>query len=101
MLDILEEGVCLFDSAGKVQAINRAALDLLGYREAELLGQNAAAAFADNALGHLLQRALTGGEFFRDQCNQFQCKDRPAITVSYSLTPLAGNGKPGGAVLRF
>ncbi len=101
VLDILEEGVCLFDSAGKVQAINRAALDLLGYREAELLGQNAADAFADNALGRLLQRALTGGEFFRDQCNQFQCKDRPAITVSYSLTPLVGNGKPGGAVLRF
>ena len=101
VLDTLEAGVCLFDNQGKIQAINRAALRLLGHSEAEWFGRSAATLDAEDCLVGLLEQTLSSGKSFHEQSGLFKPKAGPAVLVNYQLDPLSEGGKPVGAILRF
>ncbi len=100
-LNTLDEGVCLFSKDCKIQALNRVAHGLLGYAEAELLGQPAERLFfADGHLA-LLERTVHEGVSFHELSASLNCKDQATHTFSFCIDPLIENGKLFGAVLRF
>jgi sigma-B regulation protein RsbU (phosphoserine phosphatase) len=101
VLDILQDGICLLDEERRVKSVNAAALNILGYREKELLEHSVADAFAADSLNASLERAFVSGQNCRDERGMFKRKNGVAISVTYSLDPLRVKGKVSGAALRF
>jgi sigma-B regulation protein RsbU (phosphoserine phosphatase) len=85
VLDTLEDGVCLLDAEGRVEAANAAASALLG--GAALAGREAAGLLAGGGFPSDLARVLAGGG---------ACQGEGGA-ASYRLSPLPG----GGALLRL
>jgi len=102
VLDILEDGVCLLDQDGRIEAANAAALALLGCAEAELLGRGAADALGFDAIQPALRHTLSSGQSCRDQNGVLRGKDGTALAVSYCIDPVHdAEARPVGALLRF
>ncbi|MEC4747340.1 PAS domain S-box protein [Methylomicrobium sp. Wu6] len=101
VLDTLNDGICLLDEEGRVQAVNAAALNILSYRENELVEYSVVDAFAADSLNASLERVFVSGQHCRDEKGIFKRKNGIAISVSYSLDPVRVGGNVGGAVLQF
>ncbi|MDQ6674706.1 MAG: EAL domain-containing protein, partial [Chloroflexota bacterium] len=81
---------------------------LLGWREDELIGhdllERVGASFASEALGaaRMSLPAIVGaGQTYRNEDDDFVCKDGTRLPVSYVVTPLTTLGRLSGAVLVF
>jgi sigma-B regulation protein RsbU (phosphoserine phosphatase) len=101
ILDSLEDGVCLLDREGRVQAVNAAALSLLGYREDAIVGSNPLATFAAESLTPFLRRALALGQSCLYESGLFKRGDGSVLQVFFSLLPIREAPTTDGAVLRF
>jgi PAS domain S-box-containing protein len=110
LLDSAGDGIFGIDSEGRVKFINRAALDMLGWEEQELLGDNM------HELTH--HTKFDGSPYPRDECpvhstmsssstnritdELFWRKDGSSITVEYTSTPIVeDDGRTTGAVVVF
>lgn len=104
----LGEGVFGVNAQGRCTFINPAALSMLGYAEAEVLGREPHVLFqAGNDLGqHFaasdcpLQQSLRDG-VTRRQDAWYQRKDGRGFAVSLIATPMALKGQPLGAEVAF
>ncbi len=111
LLNSVADGVFGVDADGRITFLNPAALRLLGYRAAELLGQDAhvhlhhRAADADAEPPAQpacpLEVALRGGKQYRSSEDVLWRRDGEALPVEMVLTPLAEDGVTLGAVITF
>lgn len=109
VLKDMNEGVYAIDMAGKITFINRAALELTGYEEDEVIGEDAHDLFhfqhqdgspfleADCEL----YRARMSGLAKRGDDAPFTRKDGTKFTAEYSLAPLNASDVMIGAVIVF
>jgi len=101
VLDSLDDGVCLLDLDGRIQAANAAALALLGRTEAELSGRGAVEALAAGRFKAGLAGLLAEGPACREQNGVLLGQGGVEVAVSCRLDPLRDGGRPAGALLRF
>jgi PAS domain S-box-containing protein len=102
------EGIVALDRDGRITLANPAAQAILGYREAELLGQDAHAllhhSYADGTPYPLaecpINGALTRVIVERDD-ETFWRKDGSAVPVAYTATPVVEGGEVVGMIAVF
>ncbi|MBF0619364.1 MAG: PAS domain S-box protein [Candidatus Omnitrophica bacterium] len=109
VLNAAGAGILRLDENGVHTFVNKAALDMLGYTETEMLGQKSHAlwhhtrssgeryAEEDCAILATLYRSET----VRCMDEVFWRKNRTALPVEYVCTPILENGRVAGAVLVF
>ena len=105
----LGEGVCGFDPQGRVTFMNPAAEAALGWTESELRGRDMHAAIHfQNADGTRkpagecpLLNVLKHGKTAKIASDVFTRKDGTMFPVSYTSSPITGDGRITGAVLAF
>ncbi len=105
----LVEGVYAEDRSGRISFVNPAAERLLGWTEAELLGQDA------HELLHVgcadrryqpprpcpLQEVANTGAVYRNADDIFARRDGTVLPVAYSSAPIVAAGEVTGAVVTF
>jgi PAS domain S-box-containing protein len=105
----LGEGLYALDRTGSVMFMNPAAELALGWKEAELVGQNMHAAIhfqkADGTLNPATECPLLGvlksGHTVKIESDTFTRKDGGVFPVSYTASPIITEGEVVGAVLAF
>ncbi|BAN34039.1 PAS/PAC sensor-containing diguanylate cyclase/phosphodiesterase [Sulfuricella denitrificans skB26] len=105
----LGDGIYVLDRNGQLTFMNKAAEHLLGWTEAELLGQNAHEAFhyqkPDGS--HVpvcdcpVYQSIHSGETYRILEDYFTCKDGTLFPVSFVAAPLHRGGEITGSVAAF
>jgi PAS domain S-box-containing protein len=108
VMDNMAEGLCTVDEAGRLTSMNRAASQMLGWREDELRGKplhdvvhrHGADGRPIAAAECAAFRALIDRRPILAEDQVFTRKDGSTFPVSYSLTPL-NIGSQTGAVLVF
>lgn len=108
LLDSAGEGICGIDSEGRCIFLNNAALELLGYSEKELIGQDlhtklhcgksGDAAHAKNKC-RLFDVLRTGHSY--ESGETLWCKDGSSLLAQCSSYPMLVEGNITGAVLFF
>ncbi len=106
--DHMAEGMYVMDPAGVVIYVNPTACEMLGYREQEVIGQQAHQLFHSQSCGDLVQdeecpiRLHTlGGQIFRSDDEQFRCRDGRLIRISLVCSPFWSNKTLSGSVVLF
>lgn len=106
LLESVGEGIIGLDEVGDCTFVNEAALDMLGYSQDELLGQN-----AHTILHHTYTDSLptpmdrwTGSNSFQTiapyrSAELFRCKDGSFIPVECSSYPMQNDGRSIGLVM--
>jgi PAS domain S-box-containing protein len=104
----LAEGVYAVDQAGRVTFANPAAEQMLGWMEADLLGQDADAVVpVQGTVGSQTPAAsplldlLRTGMASRNEDAVFTRRDGTSFPVAYSAVPLVTGGQVRGAVVTF
>lgn len=109
LLDSASEGICVVDMAGNISFVNLTGADMLGYREAELLGKpfhetlhylkpDGAHYPVDECPKHL---ALMAGVPCHCTDEMICAKDGRKIYADYTVAPIVENEKLCGAVISF
>lgn len=102
------EGAIVTDERGHISRINRAALDILGFSENELLGKwFPSVILAENEEGEAIQTIerpiaqvfLTGKPL--SARTYYRRKNKPRVIVYLTISPVILNGKPIGAIEVF
>lgn len=96
LLESSLEGIYGIDADGCCTFINATGAALLGYETSELVGQPLAQLIhhrSADAAGFLTAGSLKEETFWH--------KQGTPVSVAYSVSPLAANGTPAGAVVRF
>ena len=105
LMDSTDEGICGLDGAGLCTFVNRAAVRMLGYPAADLLGRDFIAGVVqpEPAAGgsQLLVAAVRRGERLTAGDQRFRRHDGSLLTVSCSVSPMLSDGTRAGAVLVF
>ncbi|MFO1418812.1 MAG: PAS domain S-box protein [Methylotetracoccus sp.] len=101
VIDSLDEGVCLLDSRGRVQALNPAAAKILRWDEALLVGRNALDTLFAPSLRVELQQRLDSAEIATLEPLELKRRDGGYVQISLTLHGLFRAGTADGAVLRF
>jgi diguanylate cyclase (GGDEF)-like protein/PAS domain S-box-containing protein len=97
----LGEGVLAFDRDAKMTFANPAAVELLGWSEADLVRQSAETA-GDSVLSLTARRSIDQGLAIRDERATFQRHGADAFPVEFTCSPIRSEtGEPAGAVLAF
>ncbi|KAB8332952.1 PAS domain S-box protein [Scytonema tolypothrichoides VB-61278] len=107
--DSLAEGVYALDGSGRITFVNPAAEKMLGWSREELLGQESHTLIhprrADGtpiqATECQLLAVLNSGETIRSEGDIFTHKDGTLFPVTYTTSPILGNGQVVGAVVAF
>lgn len=97
------EGICGLDLEGRITFVNPAALRLLGYEQADILGQDLAA-LAERASADTHGRvrdALAANTTFRSHDQTFYRKDGSCFPIEYTSTPIRENDQQIGSVFVF
>ena len=102
----LGEGVIALDRAGRVEFLNPAVEDALGWSQADLLGKSLhdvvhARHHAGSVDECLLLAALSGGIIARDDDDSFVCKDGRLLPVAHTTSPVVRDGEVVGSVIAF
>jgi two-component system cell cycle sensor histidine kinase/response regulator CckA len=94
----MEEVLVVCDDSGNIAAVNRACLELTGYREVELIGRHASEVFADMLVptAHVGDKDQPGTRLHGDSV--LRTHDDRAIPVRLSASSLR-DGSDGGYVL--
>jgi PAS domain S-box-containing protein len=103
------DGIYGVNAEGVTTFVNPAALDILGFSNEELVGENMHElvhhSHADGShYDHIecpIYAAFRDGVVHRVEDEIFWRKDGIAIAVEYTSTPILDNGKPVGAVITF
>jgi two-component system NtrC family sensor kinase len=107
IMNDMADGLYTVDGEGRLTSMNRAASEMLGWQEAELLGKRAHSVMhANRANGThrpesecVLMRLRTAGESAQAVADAFNRKDGSTFEVTCSIAPLdAGDGKPGSVI---
>jgi two-component system sensor histidine kinase/response regulator len=109
ILDSAGEGIFGLDIEGRVSFCNRAAADMLGYEQDELIGvlmhETVHYAHADGApydeVSCPMRAAYHMGAVRQIDGEVLWCKDGSVIPVDYSATPISHAGSRVGAVIVF
>lgn len=92
IVDTMSEALLVIGPNYTIEQVNKSALDLLGFRSEELVGQNIRRILPDReAWEQFLRRVinpLKGKKFIRDFEVDFRTKDGKRIPVSFSATSL-------------
>jgi len=97
----LGEGVLAFDREARMTFANPAAVELLGWSEADLVHQSADAG-GDPVLSSTARRSIDQGRAISDERASFQRQGADAFPVEFTCSPiLSGTGETAGAVLAF
>ena len=104
----LGEGIIATDENGRIIRINQAALDLLGYKKASLLGkwfpQAIPAVKEDGSIIENIDRPIAKVFIAGAAISQrtfYRCKDGTILPVHISVAPVLLRGKPIGAIEIF
>ena len=103
------EGVYGLDAEGRATFVNRAATEILGWREEDILGQVIHDvhhhSHADGSPYHRehcpVYLALTDGKVHREDSEVFWHSDGRSVPVEYTSTPIREDGRITGAVVVF
>ncbi len=109
ILEAAGEGVYGLDADGRTTFVNRAATEILGWREEDILGQVVHDVHHhSHADGTPYPReqcpvylALTDGKFHREDAEVFWHSDGRSVPVEYTSTPIREDGRITGAVVVF
>jgi len=109
ILGSMQEGIWGLDTEGNTTFVNRAALDMLGYTEEEVIGKSM------HALVHYAYP--DGSSYPRENCHMYKTfvdgtvrtiedevlwrKDGSSFPMEYTTTPILKNGSLIGAVVTF
>ncbi len=101
------EGIYGIDPEGRINFVNPAVVDMLGYAREELLGRSAHAVFHHSTpdgspypYGDCpLMISLTAGQSLRDQRDTFWRRDGLPLSVEYSSVPIVEDGRVDGAMV--
>ncbi|HNH24652.1 MAG TPA: EAL domain-containing protein, partial [Accumulibacter sp.] len=101
------EGIYGIDLNGRINFVNPAVVDMLGYPREELLGRSAHATFhhsnpdgSPNPFSDCpLMISLTAGVSLRDRCDVFWRRDGLPLIVEYSSAPIIEQGQVVGAMV--
>jgi len=108
LTETLGEGVMAADASGNITFLNRSAEELLGWREAEVLGRR-----AHDVMHHTRadgtpfpyeecpMRAVAYGETVRVERDVFVRRDGTFFPVAYVAAPVSTDGTIAGTVLSF
>jgi PAS domain S-box-containing protein len=94
----LGEGVLAIDLRGRITVFNRAAAELLGWREDEVLGEDVARFLGGD---HPLRWAIDADTTVRGDDRAFTRRDGAPFPVSFVAAPIRRAGEVTGAVLAF
>jgi PAS domain S-box-containing protein len=102
------DGAIATDEFGKVMRINAVALQILGYRKTEILGQwfpRLVVAFNDDdkqveIIDRAITRAFLTGKAISEKTN-FQRKNGQKVPISENVSTIILEGKPIGAIVIF
>ena len=105
----LAEGVCTLDHDGCFTFLNRAAEQMLGWKESELLGKHLHESIhfqhADGSPFHAAECPLLNvresGVTYRTEDDVFTRKDGRLLPVAYTSSPVLTDGRVTGAVVAF
>lgn len=109
LLESAGEGIYGINKQGEATFINRAAQQLLGWRQEDLVGRSIHEAHhhSHEDGSHYprqdcpIYAAINDGEVHRVEDEVFWTRDGRAIAVEYTSTPIIRQGKPDGAVVVF
>ncbi len=103
----LGEGVCAVDREGKITYLNPAASSMLGWDVLTELDAHAlhpgleSGPSAPDFLLAPATRAMASGESVTSYDSRFDRRDGSSIDVAFTVSPIAGEDGPDGAVLAF
>jgi len=102
------DGVIATNEEGKIQRINKAALDILGYKEHEILGkwfpQVVVSITEDNKIVPPLERGITRSVITGKTISErtfYKTKSNKRLPVSVTVSPIMMNDRPLGAIEVF
>jgi len=109
ILEAAGEGIYGLDSEGRATFANKAATEILGWREQDIVGQPLHDvhhhSYADGTPYPReecpIYLALTDGKVHREESEVFWHADGSAIPVEYTSTPIREDGEVTGAVVVF
>ena len=94
--------VCTLDSRGRLQFVNRAGEQLMGWRQEELAGEDILARIGlinRATSARLLRQIVRSGKAVRPEDAVIRVHNGQTIPVSYILKPILDNRTPAGAIL--
>jgi PAS domain S-box-containing protein len=102
------EGAIVTDATGRVSRVNKAALDILGFKKEELIGRwYPEAVIAEDEHGNVLSnysrpiaQVFLTGEIIKGRI-YYRRKDATVVPVSINIAPVLQNNKPIGAIEVF
>jgi PAS domain S-box-containing protein len=102
------QGIIATDDQGKITQVNQAAIDMLGYRERELIGQwfpkKIQALHQDNSplepAERPIAKAFLSGQTISEHM-YYKRKDGSRIPVAVTISPVLHRGRPIGAIEIF
>jgi PAS domain S-box-containing protein len=105
----LAEGVYALDRAGRITFVNPAAAQMLGWREAELIGRDAYVSVPVRGVHGThapagavpLVEVLRSGATYRNDDAVYTRKDGTSFPVAYSAAPIVIDAQVVGAVVAF
>ncbi|MEE8584949.1 MAG: ATP-binding protein, partial [Acidobacteriota bacterium] len=98
----LGAAVCTLDSRGRLQYVNRAGEQLLGWRQEELAGEDILARIGlinRATTARLLRQIVRSGKAVRPENAVIRVHNDQTIPVSYILKPILDNRTTAGAIL--
>jgi two-component system, NtrC family, sensor kinase len=108
VMDHMTEGLCTTDNEGRVNSVNRAATEMLGWSETELLGRslhdlvhNVPDGNGHSAQGCPLALYGAGGEQAGEREDRYVRKDGSVLEVAHSVFPLHVGAPVAGVVVVF
>lgn len=109
LLEAVAEGIYLTDIAGKVVYMNKAAREILGHEDGDIIGKSAHKVFhctkndgtANPENGCPIMEVMRSGAPRRFTEEVFVSKDGRRIPVDCSAAPLKDNGKVMGLIIAF
>ncbi|NOZ86061.1 MAG: PAS domain-containing protein [Deltaproteobacteria bacterium] len=90
VLDVVSQGIFTVDSNGIITSYNRAAQEITGYTEPEVLGCSCAEIFRTNLCDTIcpLKQSIRSGKRITGQEVYIETKDKKTIPISISTAPL-------------
>ncbi len=102
------DGAIAADETGRIERVNQAALDLLGFKESELLGKSfprvIVATDENGKKTPIINRPITQSFIAGHAISTrsfYQCKDGSLLPVAITVSPIIIDGRPVGAIEVF
>ena len=92
IIESMADMLIVFNSERKIEKVNRATLNLLGYEEPELFGKEMEVILGAPNTDHLFVDEIIQTGSLRNFETQLICKDRQKISVSLSGSMMSDNG---------